>query len=209
MTTKLIYSTYFGPIEYYSNIVQSDNIIFEVEENFQKQSYRNRCYIYGANGKLNLNVPVSHKENIIGRKKIKDMTIANEFNWQKLHWKSIESAYRTSPFFEYYEDELIPLFEKKHKYLLDLNLETYNIIKDLLQEDWKTSKTKEYINKPEGIIDLREGFNAKREPNTNFPEYTQVFSDKLGFIPNLSILDLLFMEGTNTENYLRKIDLSM
>jgi hypothetical protein len=207
MQTILLSSTYFGPIDYFANIIQAEKTVLEVSENFQKQTYRNRCYIYGANGRLNLNVPISHKNTSGVRRKTKDIQIANEFDWQKLHWKSIESAYRTSPFFEYYEDDIIPLFEKTHKFLLDLNLETLEIIKNLLQEDWNISKTKEYEIEPMGVVNLRDFFTPKVQAKIDFPEYTQVFSHKQGFIPNLSVLDLLFMEGTNAENYLRNLKL--
>lgn len=207
MQVKLLSSTYFGPIDYFAHIFQGEDISIEVEENYQKQTYRNRCSIYGANGKLNLNVPVTHNKTIGKRLKTKDALIANEFNWQKLHWKSLESAYRTSPFFEFYEDDLKPLFEKKHKYLIDLNFEILETLQDILQEEWKISKTSEYIMSPTGSLDLRNEFSPKKETKIDIPEYTQVFSDKLGFIPNLSILDLIFMEGTNAESYLRGLEL--
>lgn len=207
MKNILLSSAYFGPIDYFANVVQADEINIEVEESFQKQSYRNRCTIYGANGKLNLNVPVTHNKTKGSRLMIKDAMIANEFDWQKLHWKSIESAYRTSPFFEFYEDDLYPLFKKKHKYLLDLNFEALDMMQDLLQEDWTISKTEEYFTTPNDVIDLRKEFSPKIESKIITPQYTQVFSNKLGFIPNLSILDLLFMEGTNAENYLRNLEI--
>jgi len=207
METKILTSTYFGPIDYFADIFQGEEIKIEVEENYQKQSYRNRCSIYGANGKLDLNVPVTHNKIIGKRLKTRDALIANEFDWQKLHWKSIESAYRTSPYFEFYEDDLRPLFEKKHKYLLDLNFEVLEILQELLQEKWNITKTKEYEMLPEGVIDLRNEFSPKKETKIIIPEYTQVFSNKYGFLSNLSILDLIFMEGTNAESYLRKIAL--
>ena len=206
MQVKLLSSTYFGPIDYFANIFQADEIQIEVEENYQKQSYRNRCSIYGANGKLDLNVPITHNKIEGKRLMTKDALIANEFNWQKLHWKSIESGYRTSPYFEFYEDDLKPLFEKKHKFLLDLNFEILETLQDLLQEEWNIYKTKEYeISPPKDILDLRKKFSPKVESKIITPEYTQVFSNKYGFIPNLSILDLIFMEGTNAEAYLRSI----
>ncbi|MCK5775379.1 MAG: WbqC family protein [Bacteroidales bacterium] len=207
MKTKLLSSTYFGPIDYFANIFQGEEIKIETEENYQKQSYRNRCSIYGANGKLDLNVPVTHNKTVGKRLKTKDALIANEFDWQKLHWKSIESAYRTSPYFEFYEDDLRPLFEKKHKFLLDLNFEVLETLQDLLQEEWNISKTKEYEMSPEGVLDLRKEFSPKVETKIIIPEYTQVFSDKYGFISNLSIFDLIFMEGTNAEAYLRGMKL--
>ncbi len=207
MQTKLLSSTYFGPIDYFAEIFQGEEIKIETEENYQKQSHRNRCSIYGANGRLDLNVPITHNKTIGKRLKSKDALIANEFDWQKLHWKSLESAYRTSPYFEFYEDDLSPLFEKKHKYLLDLNFEVLDTLQDLLQEEWNISKTDEYKMSPEGVLDLRNEFSPKKESKIVTPEYTQVFSDKYGFIPNLSILDLIFMEGTNAEGYLRGLEL--
>ncbi|MEN8138850.1 MAG: WbqC family protein [Bacteroidota bacterium] len=207
MQAKLLPSTYFGPIDYFAHIVQSEKSIIEVEDNFQKQTYRNRCYIYGANGKLLLNVPVKHCKNENIRRKTNDTQIANEFDWQKLHWKSLGSAYRTSPYFEFYEDELRPLFEKKYKFLADLNMDTANLIQDIIQESWDLTKTTAYEESPSEILDLRAEFNAKKDSAVITPNYTQVFSDKFGFIPNLSILDLIFMEGPNALNYLESISL--
>ena len=207
MQAKLLSSTYFGPIDYFANVFQAEEIKIEVEENYQKQSYRNRCSIYGANGKLDLNVPVTHNKTVGKRLKTKDALIANEFDWQKLHWKSLESAYRTSPYFEFYEDDLRPLFEKKHKFLLDLNFEVLDTLQELLQEEWNISKTKEYEMSPAGVLDLRKEISPKIETKIIIPEYTQVFSDKYGFISNLSILDVLFMEGPNAEGYLRGLKL--
>ncbi len=207
METILLTSAYFGPIDYFAHIFQAEKTIIEAEENYQKQSYRNRCSIYGANGKLDLNVPISHNKNSGKRSKTKDTLIANEFKWQKLHWKSIESAYRTSPYFEFYEDDIRPLFEKKHKYLLDLNFEVLDKLQEILQEELNISKTTEYELSPSGVLDLRKEFSPKVETKISMPEYTQVFSNKFGFIPNLSVMDLIFMEGPNSENYLRSLEL--
>ncbi len=192
---------YFGSIAQYVAIAQSEIIIFENEDNYQKQTYRNRTYIYGANGKLLLTIPIKHTGKK-GRQLYKDVRIENDFEWQTLHWRSLETAYRTSPFFEYYEDELIHLFEKKREFLLDFNYECMQAINDCLQLDLSFSKTKEFIKEPEDVIDLRALINAKKEKNHDLESYTQVFTEKHGFIPNLSILDLLFNEGTNALTYL-------
>jgi len=192
---------YFGSIAQYVAIAKFDNIVFENQDNYQKQTYRNRTYIYGANGKLLLTIPIKHigKE---GRQLYKDVKIENDFEWQTLHWKSLETAYRTSPFFEYYEDELVHLFEKKKTFLLDFNYECMQTMHNCLQIESGFTKTTEYIKTPENSVDLRTLVTAKKEKSYDFDTYIQVFSEKHGFLPNLSILDLLFNEGTNALTYL-------
>jgi len=196
----LIHPTYFPSIAHFVAIANADNLIFEIDDNFLKQTYRNRSYIYGANGKLTLNIPVIHSQK--NRQKYRDVKIFNDENWQSLHWKSLLSAYRTSPFFEFYEDELQPLFEKKADFILDFNLKCFEVITDCLQIDINTSKTETYQESPANTTDFRFLVNAKKEHPQTFDKYTQVFSNKHGFISNLSILDLLFNEGPNALNYL-------
>ena len=201
--STIIHPTYFPSIAHYVAFAKSDGVVFEMEDNFQKQTYRNRTYIYGANGKLMFTVPVRHDKSI-QHQSYKDIQLANETPWQRLHWKSLESAYRTSPYFEYYEHELKPLFEKKYTFLMDLNLDTIEIINDCLQLEVPTSKTEEYVPIVTEIHDYRKLVNVKKEPDHGFDTYTQVFADKHGFISNLSILDLLFNEGTNALSYLEQ-----
>ena len=119
-----------------------------------------------------------------------------------LHWKSLESAYRTSPFFEYYEDEMVHLFKKRKEFLLDFNYECMEVINDCLQLDVSYTKTKSYQKDPSELQDMRILAKAKKEKTYKLDSYIQVFSDKYGFIPNLSILDLLFHEGTSASTYL-------
>ncbi|MBC8753723.1 WbqC family protein [Kordia sp. YSTF-M3] len=199
----LVHPTYFPSIAHYVVFAKSTNIVVEMEDNFQKQTYRNRTYIYDANGKLMFNIPIRHRKEK-KHQKYKDIQIANETPWQRLHWRSLESAYRTSPFFEYYEDELKPLFEKEYTFLLDLNLDTIQLVNDCLQLEVETTKTKEYQPIVTDIHDFRKLATVKKEPDYGFDTYTQVFEAKHGFIPNLSILDLLFNEGTNALSYLEK-----
>lgn len=196
----LFIPTYFSPISQFSEIVKADEITFEVEDNFQKQTYRNRCYIYNSDGKQLLTIPVKHK-NKEGRKKTKDTLIENAFPWQDQHFKSLQSAYRTSPYFEFFEDDLALIFKKKYKYLLDINIDSYLFIVDALQLNSEFSKTTAY-NQIEKNKDFR--FLAeKKHLLKNSPKvYIQMFDDKHGFINNLSILDLLFMEGPNAISYL-------
>lgn len=202
----MFHPTYFSPISQYVAIFNSDEIIFEVEDNFQKQTYRNRCNIYGANGKLQLNIPIIHSHKGI-RQKTKDILIEDSFNWQINHIKSIQTAYRSSPYFEFYEDDILPLYEKKQKFLLDFNLKCHEFLMDALQENVLYSKTTEY----EAESQQKDGrflANARKEPIYDFKKYVQIFDDKFGFIPNLSILDLLFMEGPNAVIYLKEQTIS-
>tara|TARA_R110001592_G_scaffold32905_3_gene114735 strand:- start:1463 stop:2059 length:597 start_codon:yes stop_codon:yes gene_type:complete len=197
---SLFIPTYFSPISQYSEIVKADELIFEMDDNFQKQSYRNRCYIYNSNGKQLLSVPVKHltKDR---RKKTRDTLVENDFPWQDQHFKSLQIAYRTSPFFEFFEDDLAPIFEKKYTYLQDLNIDTFLFLKDALQIETSFSTTQEYKVEP-NEKDFRLLAEIKQQPKKLVEKYIQMFDDKHGFIPNLSILDLLFMEGPNTISYL-------
>ncbi|WP_166385116.1 WbqC family protein [Polaribacter sp. 11A2H] len=199
---SLFIPTYFGPISQYTEIVKSDAVIFEMEDNFQKQSYRNRCYVYNSNGKQLLNIPVKDKnKGTSQRKKTKDLLVDNDAIWQDHHLKSLQTAYRTSPFYEFYEDDLIKIFQKKYTFLQDVNIDTHLFITDALQISQQYSKTQEYLVETTEP-DFRELINAKNKPKKITESYIQMFDDKHGFIPNLSILDLIFMEGPNAISYL-------
>ena len=202
----LVQPAYFAPIAQYAAILQSKTIEFETQDHFAKQTYRTRCYIYGANGKLLLNIPVN---------KTKDYKIAStevEINydedWQKNHLKSLQSAYRTSPFYEYYEADLMNIFETKHKYLWELHQKTNAFVLDALQEEKPLSETTEYFKDYADKTDIRSWIDAKKKLNINFPTYIQMFDEKHGFIENLSILDLIFMEGPNAAMYLENLNLN-
>ena len=202
----LFIPTYFAPISQYAAMYQSDKIVFEIHDNFQKQTYRNRCNIYGANGKLSLSIPVKHKTND-GRKKTKETLVENDFPWQQQHLKSLQTAYRSSPFFEFFEDDLNVIFSKKYKYLHDVNLDTHNFIIDALELNTGYSKTEEYT------MEINDDFRllaiAKKGISIEMDTYVQMFDDKHGFLPNLSILDLLFMEGRNSISFLEKISVNL
>lgn len=182
-------------------MANAQSIVFEVEDNYQKQTFRNRTTIYAANGALILSIPVVFTQK--NRQKFRDVKIANETDWQSQHWKSLQSAYRTSPFFEFYEDDLQPLFTKKETYLLDFNFKCLDVIFDCLQLDSTFTKTESYQKIIEAKTDLRHLVNTKQEQVQQFNNYIQVFNNKHGFINNLSILDLLFNEGTNALSYLQ------
>ena len=194
--------TYFSPISQYAQIIKSDTIFFEVEDNFQKQSYRNRCYIYNSNGKQLLNIPLKEKKGTSSlRKKTKDMLVDNNSHWQEHHLKSLQTAYRASPFYEFYEDDLLAIFNKKYTFLQDVNIDTYLFVTAALQISQEYSKTKEYdmnIDKK----DYRDLADVKKQPKKSRDKYIQMFDNKHGYLDNLSILDLLFMEGPNAISYL-------
>jgi hypothetical protein len=198
----LIHPTYFPSISHFVAIAQSEKIVFEMEDNFQKQTNRNRTYIYSPNGIQLLNIPVKHSKQI--HQKTKDVKIETDFDWQKQHFKSLEAAYRSSPFFEYFEDDIRPIFEKKYTFLVDLNFEAMNIVSKCLRMNFEYETTSEYFREVDSntILDFRTLAEGKKD-NSQFEAYTQVFDDKHGFLNNLSALDLLFNEGRYALDYLK------
>lgn len=199
--TPLLHPTYFPNLAHFSAMVQQE-FVFERQDNYQKQTYRNRAYIYSPNGMQMLSVPIKHGGDKQGHQLYQDVIIEDNFDWKKQHWKSIQTAYRTSPFFEFYEDELAPFFEKKHARLYDMNLESISLLCDIMQTELSFEFTTEYFRSPVDQKDLRSLVNAKENHAFRPAPYIQVFSEKHGFIPNLSVLDLLFNQGPNALTYL-------
>lgn len=200
MNNILLYPTYFPSISHYIAMIAAESVTFEVEDTFQKQTNRNRMYIYSPNGIQMLNISVKHD----GTKcAFKDIKIDNQYNWQKNHFKSLEAAYKNSPFYEYFIDDLQPIFEKKHEFMLDLNFEIFERINDALGIFIPFDKTTEYFHKVTDKTDYRYLANGKKDA-TQIEPYTQVFENKHGFINNLSILDLLFNEGRYAVDYLKQ-----
>lgn len=200
----LIHPSYFPSISHFVAIANSELVTFEIEDNFQKQTNRNRMYIYSPNGIQLLYVPIKHTKE--RHQRIKEVKIENDFDWQKQHFKSLEAAYRASPFFEYFEDEIAPIFQKKYTFLIDLNLETMSIVSKCLRLEFDYDETLEYFHQVEDKTDYRNLINGKKDTAV-FESYTQVFGEKHGYLNNLSILDLLFNEGRYTLDYLRKQEL--
>ena len=198
----LLLPTYFPSISHFVAMAQSEKIVFEMEDNFQKQTNRNRTYIYSPNGVQLLNIPVKHSKQI--HQKTKDIKIETDFDWQKQHFKSLAAAYRSSPFFEYFEDEIIPIFEKKHVFLMDLNFEAMQIVSKCLRMKFEYETTTEYFHEVDSntILNFRTLADGKKD-DSKFETYTQVFEEKHGFLNNLSILDLLFNEGRYALDYLK------
>ncbi len=198
--TVLLPSTYLGPISYYKILAAQDIVIREQWENYVKQTYRNRCSILGANGKLDLGIPIKHTGN---REVIKDVRISNDERWQRLHWKSIETAYRSSPYFEYYEDDLKPYYEREYEFLMDFNTNVELKVLELLDIDVTFTSTESYEKDLSDFVDHRNSFSPKIAASEVNTSYTQVFGTPEAFIPNLSIIDLLFNLGPNSTEYLR------
>ena len=192
---------YLPPIAWFAEFLKDDSeIILEQFESFPKQTYRNRCTIYGANGKLSLIIPIHHN----GKRVYQEIEVSNTEKWQKIHWKSIKTAYQSSAYFEFYEDKLEAIFTSDLKKLFDFNRNALDIILKILKTEKQYSLSTEYFKNPEAT-DFRNGFSTKIESPLEFPEYYQTFSDKLGFQKNLSILDLICNKGPESLTYLKNI----
>lgn len=202
----LLHPAYF-PVPAFFSLGLKGPLLLEGYDNYQKQTFRNRTHIYSPNGLQKLTVPIEHN-GINGRQRFRDVRVDNSFNWRKQHWKSLETAYRTSPFFEYYEDEVAPFFHKSHEFLYDMNLESITLIAGIMGLSLSWDFTESYTVQPAaGVTDYRNLVSAKQINLPDPPEYTQVFGEKHGFIPHLSILDLLFNEGPSATAYLESISL--
>ncbi len=206
----ILFSTaYFAPVKYYLNIFSAREVYIESMENYPRQTYRNRCVIYGANGMLTLTVPVTRGKLL--KTMTKEIKIDYSCNWQKNHLRAIESAYRNSPFYEFYIDEILPFFNQRFTFLIDYNneilLKTCKMI-GLPINLFITEIFRKTV--PDNCIDLRYKIHPKKQNDCNneslkLPVYRQVFEPKSGFIENLSILDLIFNTGPDTINYLNVI----
>lgn len=199
-------TAYLPPIEYMAYLLTRENVIIEKEETYPKQTYRNRCCILTANGILNLSIPVSKPYG--NNTKTKDVTIINSDRWFTNHWRTISSAYSGSPFFLYYKDEFQEFFTGSYNNLLEFNTKLTNELLTLIGINCKIVYSDSFLipgqaNLP---LDARYSINPKKEVESkNFEEYTQVFSTKFNFIPNLSIIDLLFNLGPETRGYLKAL----
>lgn len=196
---------YLPPVSWFAEFLKDENeILLEQHENFPKQTYRSRCNIYGANGKLALILPIHHN----GKREIKDLELSYAEDWQKLHWKSIKISYQSSPYFEYYEDKLKQIFSVQPTSLIEFNLNALKIILQILKVEKDFSLTTKFEKIPDAV-DLRERFSAKKESEYHLPEYYQTFSDKLGFIKDLSILDVVCNIGPESATYIKKVTQSI
>ena len=215
MTTALLQTTYFGPVQWYQKLYRYDHCLIEQYDSYQKQTYRNRCVIATANGLQALTVPVEHTANsqqlIVNSQLVKDLRISDHNQWRRIHWNALQSAYSESPFFEYYADDIRPFYERKYEFLIDFNEEIRQKICELIDIHPEVEYTTEYLHPtaithhPTPITDFREVIHAKHpQADADFESrpYWQVFQHRYGFQPNLSILDLLFCMGPEAIFYL-------
>ena len=199
----VIHPTYFPNILFFSKILNHKKILFEINDNYIKQTLRNRTSIYHANGILNLSIPVKYSSN--NKQKFKDIVICNDTDWQKKHLKSIKFAYQSSPYFEFYENRFEKIFTKKEKFLIDINLKSIVLLFELIDRKLVYNFTEKYNQIYNDYVDSREisNFNFS-DKSLSFKKYTQVFETKHGFKENLSMLDLLFNYGSNYFDFLIK-----
>ncbi len=198
--------TYLGNVHVFAHVVNSEQILIEQHANYQRKSYINRCNITGANGPLKLAIPIVNVKN--EKTRIKDTLISYDTNWQKQHWRSIVSAYNSSPFFEYYADDFAPFYEKPYKYLLDFIMGLFRVMMEELELETDIALTESFSDyEGENINDLRRLNSIKgnlNDPTYQQVEYKQVFSEKYPFVPNLSVIDLLFSKGPETYDILKQ-----
>ena len=213
MSTALLQTTYFGPIQWYQKLYRYDHCLIEQYDSYQKQTYRNRCVIATANGPQALTVPV---EGTNEKCLVKDLRISDHNNWRRIHWNALLSAYSESPFFDYYADDIHPFFEKKYDFLIDFNEAIRQKVCELLDIHPNVEYTQSFLSpltsnpspithRPSPLIDFREVINAKHplaDADFQPQRYWQVFEGKHGFQANLSILDLLFNMGPESIFYL-------
>lgn len=219
MTTALLQTTYFGPVQWYQKLKRYDHCVIEQYDSYQKQTYRNRCVIATANGLQALTVPVDHSPLTIDHVQCKDLRISDHNQWRRVHWNALQSAYSESPFFEYYADDIRPFFEQKYEFLIDFNEAIRQKMCELLDIDTSVSYSSGFMVQGSGFMvqdsgfmvhgsgfmDFREVIHAKHpqdDPEFQPRSYWQVFQHRYGFQPNLSILDLLFCMGPEAVFYL-------
>jgi hypothetical protein len=192
--------TYLPPINLMAAMFSSEDIKWDIHEHYHKQFFYNRCVIYGPNGAQKLTIPVHKKYE---KTPLKDILIGYEIDWQRIHWCSLEAAYRRSPYFEYYEDALEPLFlDYTPKYLVEWNIRILEAVGKLMETEIKRTFTAEYRQTHNGATDYRNLAIPKEAAKAKEIKYMQVFEEKHGFINNLSIIDLLFCEGPHAKELL-------
>src|SRR5690606_12343417 len=210
--TKLIYECYMDnhlllpacylpPVSYFHAILASPlPLLIEQYEHYPKQTYRNRASIYSANGKLDLILPVQRGHN--GHTKMKDVKISYEWDWQRLHWMSLQTAYRSSPYFEYYEDDFLPFYKQRYEWLIDYNVAQLELLLRMLKITRTIAYTESYRQDYPSQLDFRSAIHPKRASVMRQKKpYYQVFDSKHGFLADLSAVDLLFNHGPQSKTY--------
>ncbi|HMR17857.1 MAG TPA: WbqC family protein [Sphingobacterium sp.] len=203
MSTSLLLSANYFPAVSYFHVILGNNseILLEKYEHYPKQTYRNRARIATANGVLDLTLPIQH-----GRKEhvpMKDVRINYDHDWQRLHWLSIQTAYRSSAYFEYYEEDFAFFFEKKEEFLMDYNVAQLDLLLKILKINVPVSFTDRYEKQYTDTTDYRDSIHPKKASVYENPKpYYQVFEDRHGFIADLSIIDLIFNQGPQSRSFL-------
>lgn len=203
----ILSSAYLAPVQYYTKFLLYDRIFIEGYEHYVKQSYRNRTVIATAAGRLSLTVPVEKEEG--GKTQMKDVRLSDHGNWRHVHWNAFEAGYRQSPFFDYYADGLRRIFDRPYRYLFDFNMELCRWACEQIDITPRLHATSAYESADAATDDLREAIHPKvkgSNPDACFAPlpYYQVFEQKNGFLPNLSIVDLLFNMGPESILVLRR-----
>lgn len=195
--SALIELHYLPCVAYFSLLSRYQEVHIEQQEHYQKRSYRNRTHIAGANGLLRLSIPLSKGKN--EQMPIEEVTISYEENWQHQHWESIRSAYRNAPFFDFYAEELAPFYQEEYTYLFEFNKAILETLLNLLQLPTQLHYTQSFQKQTQTHLDdFRNQITPKNKTSFNLSPYPQVFTEKHGFLPNLSILDLIFCTGPQT-----------
>lgn len=194
----ILSSAYLAPIEYYTKLLAYDTAYIERYDHYMKQTFRNRCVIASAGGALALTIPTEKSDE--GKCLMKDIRISDHGNWRHVHWNAFVAGYKHSPFFDYYADEFRGFFERKYTFLFDFNMELCQWVCEQIDMQPRLVPTSDYLTAPEGMDDFRERIHPKHPHAETDPDfvpavYYQVFDQKQGFIPNLSIADLLFNMG--------------
>jgi hypothetical protein len=197
----LIETAYMPPIDYMKEVIGADSIVIEAFETYTKQTCRNHCTIYGPNGMQTLTIPVIK---VNGNHTLtRDIRISDHQPWQRTHWRSIETAYNNSPFFLFYQDLFAPYYERRFNFLIDFNLELLHLLLRIMKLNRIIRTSVEYVKSPSGIRDLRGILVQKRtEQSGQHPRYIQVFESSHGFIPGLSVLDVIFNLGPESKDYI-------
>ena len=207
----LLVTSYWPNLHYFFYVLNASIINIEQFDNYSKQSYRNRTQILSANGILNLSIPIKKNKS---EKVVNSIEISYKEDWQKNHWRAITSAYKNSPYFDFFEEDLKVFYSNKYNLLIDYNTDQLKFIVKVLKQKKNIQLTKQYESNPESVIDLRTIIHPKQSylsdklvANKLGQSYYQTFENKISFTPNLSILDLLFNKGLHTIDYLKSIDL--
>ena len=207
----LLVTSYWPNLHYFFYVLNASIINIEQFDNYSKQSYRNRTQILSANGILNLSIPIKKNKS---EKVVNSIEISYKEDWQKNHWRAITSAYKNSPYFDFFEEDLKVFYSNKYNLLIDYNIDQLKFIIKVLKQKKNIQLTKQYESNPESVIDLRTIIHPKQSylsdklvANKLDQSYYQTFENKISFTPNLSILDLLFNKGLHTIDYLKSIDL--